>query len=78
MFKPMAWTVVFALAGSLLLTLTLTPVLASLFLRKTGHEHEPRFVETSARPVPSRPRRLPRAARCPSSSPRSSPSRRAP
>jgi len=44
MFKPMAWTVVFALAGSLLLTLTLTPVLASLFLRQTGHEHEPRFV----------------------------------
>ena len=44
MFKPMAWTVVFALAGSLLLTLTLTPVLASLFLKKTGHEHEPRFV----------------------------------
>jgi cobalt-zinc-cadmium resistance protein CzcA len=44
MFKPMAWTVVFALAGSLLLTLTLTPVLASLFLKQTGHEHEPRFV----------------------------------
>jgi len=44
MFKPMAWTVVFAVAGSLLLTLTLTPVLASLFLEKTGHEHEPRFV----------------------------------
>ena len=36
MFRPMAWTVVFALAGSLLLTLTLMPVLASLFLRKTG------------------------------------------
>ena len=32
MFKPMAWTVVFALAGSLVLTLTLPPVLASLFL----------------------------------------------
>ncbi|MBI2840160.1 MAG: efflux RND transporter permease subunit [Acidobacteria bacterium] len=45
MFKPMAWTVVFALAGSLLLTLTLTPVLASIFLKKTGREHEPRFVE---------------------------------
>ncbi len=45
MFKPMAWTVVFALCASLLLTLTLTPVLASLFLKKTGHEHEPRFVE---------------------------------
>jgi len=44
MFKPMAWTVVFALAGSLLLTLTLIPVLASLFLKKTGQEHEPRFV----------------------------------
>lgn len=44
MFKPMAWTVVFALVGSLVLTLTLTPVLASLFLKKTGHEHEPRFV----------------------------------
>ena len=34
MFKPMAWTVVFALVGSLLLTLTLTPVLASLFLEE--------------------------------------------
>jgi cobalt-zinc-cadmium resistance protein CzcA len=45
MFKPMAWTVVFALAGSLLLTLTLTPVLASLLLGKTGHhDGEPRFV----------------------------------
>jgi heavy metal efflux system protein len=44
MFKPMAWTVVLALAGSLLLTLTLTPVLASLFLRRTGREEEPRFV----------------------------------
>ncbi len=44
MFKPMAWTVVFALVGSLLLTLTLIPVLASIFLKKTGHEHEPRFV----------------------------------
>ncbi|MEW6367151.1 MAG: CusA/CzcA family heavy metal efflux RND transporter [Acidobacteriota bacterium] len=49
MFKPMAWTVVFALAGSLLLTMTLTPVLASLFLKKTGREHEPRFVETLRR-----------------------------
>jgi cobalt-zinc-cadmium resistance protein CzcA len=45
MFRPMAWTVVFALAGSLLSTLTLIPVLASLVLRKTGREHEPRFVE---------------------------------
>lgn len=32
MFKPMAFTVVFALIGALLLTMTLVPVLASLFL----------------------------------------------
>ncbi len=32
MFKPMAFTVVFALIGALVLTLTLIPVLASLFL----------------------------------------------
>lgn len=32
MFKPMAFTVVFALIGALVLTLTLVPVLASLFL----------------------------------------------
>jgi cobalt-zinc-cadmium resistance protein CzcA len=44
MFKPMAWTVVFALVGSLVLTLTLIPVLASLFLKRTGANHEPRFV----------------------------------
>jgi cobalt-zinc-cadmium resistance protein CzcA len=44
MFKPMAWTVVFALAGSLLLTLTVVPVLASLLLRADEAGHEPRFV----------------------------------
>ncbi len=44
MFKPMAFTVVFALAGSLLLTVTLIPVLASLLLRNRAGEHEPRFV----------------------------------
>ena len=32
MFRPMAWTVVFAVAGSLLLALTLVPVLCSLGL----------------------------------------------
>jgi len=45
MFRPMAWTVVFALVGSLVLTLTLTPVLASLFLRAGAGDHEPRFLE---------------------------------
>ena len=44
MFKPMALTVVFALAGSLLLTLTLIPVLAS-FLLQAGAGAEPRFVD---------------------------------
>ncbi len=34
MFRPMALTVVFALVGSLILAFTLTPVLASLFLRR--------------------------------------------
>jgi len=40
MFKPMAFTVVFALIGALILTLTLIPALASLFLSgdtKEGH-----------------------------------------
>ena len=44
MFRPMAWTVVFALVGSLLLSLTLIPVLASLFLDKSHGAQEPRFV----------------------------------
>ena len=44
MFRPMALTVVFALIGSLVLALTLMPVLASLgFTARTG-EHEPRLV----------------------------------
>lgn len=38
MFRPMAATVIFALAGALALTLTLVPVLAALFLRNAGHE----------------------------------------
>ncbi len=39
MFRPMALTVVFALAGSLVLSFTLMPVLASFFLR-TGVKEE--------------------------------------
>ena len=41
LFKPMALTMIFALAGSLVLALTLTPVLASLFLPKQVKETEP-------------------------------------
>ncbi len=44
MFKPMAVTVVFALLGSIVITLTLIPVLASLFLKQDKVDHEPRFV----------------------------------
>jgi heavy metal efflux system protein len=44
MFRPMALTVVFALIGSLALALTLMPVLASLGLKATASEHEPRLI----------------------------------
>lgn len=40
MFTPMAYTVIFALVASLVLAFTLTPVLASFFLRKSGREKE--------------------------------------
>jgi cobalt-zinc-cadmium resistance protein CzcA len=41
LFRPMALTVVFALLGSLLFSLTLSPVLCSLFLPKKLQEREP-------------------------------------
>ncbi len=40
MFRPMALTLVFALTGSLMLSLTATPVLASFFLAKSDEEKE--------------------------------------
>lgn len=40
MFRPMALTVMFALAGSLLVSLTVVPVLASLFLRRAPRHEE--------------------------------------
>ena len=40
MFRPMALTVIFALTGSLLLSLTATPVLASFFLRPGMSERD--------------------------------------
>ncbi|HVV99720.1 MAG TPA: CusA/CzcA family heavy metal efflux RND transporter, partial [Planctomycetaceae bacterium] len=40
LFRPMALTVLFALAGSMVLSLTLMPVLASLFLPKHVEEHD--------------------------------------
>ena len=44
MFRPMAVTVIFALIGSLILALTLMPVLAALFFRGKVQEKEPRIV----------------------------------
>lgn len=44
MFRPMAITVALTLAGSLLLTLTLVPILSSLLLRRhPGEKHSARF-----------------------------------
>ena len=41
LFRPMALTVILALAGSLLIAVALTPVLAYWFVRRTLHEREP-------------------------------------
>lgn len=41
LFRPMAMTVILALAGSMVLSLTLMPVLASFFLPKRLEEREP-------------------------------------
>jgi len=41
MFRPMVLTVIFALMGSMVLSLTLMPVLASFLLPKKVEEHEP-------------------------------------
>jgi len=44
MFRPMALTVGFALVGSLVLTLTLIPVLSSFFLKERKTHKEPRLI----------------------------------
>jgi len=49
LFKPMALTLIFALLGSLIFALTLTPVLASLFLPKQVKETEPWLVRLAHR-----------------------------
>jgi cobalt-zinc-cadmium resistance protein CzcA len=54
MFQPMALTLIFALAGSLVLSLTLMPVLASFALRGQAQDSENRLVRAlkrSYRPV---------------------------
>jgi heavy metal efflux system protein len=49
LFKPMALTMIFALAGSLVLALTFTPVVASLFLPSQVKEQEPWIVRLAQR-----------------------------
>lgn len=49
LFKPMALTLIFALLGSLVLALTLTPVMAALFLPKQVKEKEPWLVRLAHR-----------------------------
>ncbi|MCP3167124.1 efflux RND transporter permease subunit [Myxococcus qinghaiensis] len=65
LFRPMALTVIFALLGSALLSLTLMPVLASFALKRGGgHAREPRlvsFLKRCYRPVLDRALAHPRA-----------------
>ena len=49
MFRPMAITVVFALAAALILSITVVPVLASFFLRNVVGEKETWIVRTAKR-----------------------------
>lgn len=49
MFKPMALTMIFALSGSLIVALTLMPVLASLLLPRQVRESEPWLVRVAQR-----------------------------
>jgi cobalt-zinc-cadmium resistance protein CzcA len=49
LFRPMALTLLFALGGSLLLSLTLMPVLASFALRPRAEAREPRLVAFTKR-----------------------------
>jgi cobalt-zinc-cadmium resistance protein CzcA len=54
LFRPMALTVIFALAGSMLMSLTLMPVLASYFLPRNIREREPllmRILKKLYRPI---------------------------
>jgi heavy metal efflux system protein len=47
LYRPMALTVIFALAGSMLLSLTLMPVLASYLLPRRAEEREPVLIRAA-------------------------------
>lgn len=64
LFRPMALTVIFALAGSMLASLTLVPVLTSLFVRVRGAHKEVRLVRLAQwlyRPILTRALNAPAA-----------------
>jgi cobalt-zinc-cadmium resistance protein CzcA len=52
MFKPMAITVLFALGGAFVASLTFVPVLVATFLRQKPEEHEPLIVRALHRVYP--------------------------
>jgi heavy metal efflux system protein len=49
LFHPMARTVLFALLGAFVVSLTVIPVLASMFLRPAGGQHETRLMRAARR-----------------------------
>ena len=49
LFHPMARTVLFALAGAFVVSLTVIPVLASMFLRPAAGDHETRLMRAARR-----------------------------
>jgi cobalt-zinc-cadmium resistance protein CzcA len=49
MFRPMAETVLFALAGAFILSLTLVPVLTSYVVRPAAFDHETRLIRVAQR-----------------------------
>jgi cobalt-zinc-cadmium resistance protein CzcA len=40
MFKPMAWTLIFAMAGSLIISLTIIPVISSFFIKGSSKDED--------------------------------------
>ncbi len=64
LFRPMALTVLFALVGSLILSLTLIPALSATFLPRRAHQREPwavRLCQWIYRPILLGALRAPRA-----------------
>ena len=62
LFKPMADTMIFALIGSLIVTLTLLPVLCSWLMRSGVRERRNAIFERIRSSLRARPRPLPRPA----------------